>query len=211
MITSDPRHGPRCYRRTVWCRLWLKLKRRLFHRCFWLGFLLILAVLLSIFSASTRWKSTGNSTNRIEDTSRRPVLQPAVSAVSESSEDPERWLLAHSENRYAYNRERSWQDLFYYSHWSPRPIAALISLVRNEELNGIMQSMRQLEHHWNHKYRYPWIFFNEQPFSDEFKVSLECPPAGTASLLGRPQLQTLRARLATTKLSPQSTGTHQTG
>ena len=50
------------------------------------------------------------------------------------------------------------------------PKAALISLVRNEELDGILQSMRQLEFHWNQRYEYPWIFFNEKPFSEEFKV-----------------------------------------
>ncbi|OAL25421.1 hypothetical protein AYO20_10455 [Fonsecaea nubica] len=51
-----------------------------------------------------------------------------------------------------------------------RPKAALISLVRNEELDGILQSMRQLEFRWNRRYQYPWVFFNEKPFSDEFKV-----------------------------------------
>ena len=51
-----------------------------------------------------------------------------------------------------------------------RPRAALISLVRNEELDGILQSMRQLEFHWNSRYNYPWVFFNEKPFSEEFKV-----------------------------------------
>jgi hypothetical protein len=54
---------------------------------------------------------------------------------------------------------------------APRPRAAIISLVRNEELDGILQSMRQLELHWNRRFGYPWIFFNERPFSDEFKVS----------------------------------------
>lgn len=33
-----------------------------------------------------------------------------------------------------------------------------------------MQSMRQLEHQWNRKYQYPWVFFNDEPFSAEFKV-----------------------------------------
>ena len=54
--------------------------------------------------------------------------------------------------------------------YAGRPRAALISLVRNQELDGILQSMRQLEYHWNRRYNYPWIFFNEQPFSEEFKV-----------------------------------------
>lgn len=53
-----------------------------------------------------------------------------------------------------------------------RPRAAIISLVRNEELDGILQSMQQLELHWNRRFGYPWIFFNERPFSEEFKVSV---------------------------------------
>ncbi|PSS23487.1 glycosyltransferase family 15 protein [Amorphotheca resinae ATCC 22711] len=47
--------------------------------------------------------------------------------------------------------------------------AALISLVRNEDLQGIVSSMRQLEAVWNSKYNYPWIFFNNVPFTEEFK------------------------------------------
>jgi len=30
--------------------------------------------------------------------------------------------------------------------------------------------MRQLEFQWNRKYNYPWVFFNDEPFSDEFKA-----------------------------------------
>ncbi|KAI9796586.1 MAG: hypothetical protein M1825_000603, partial [Sarcosagium campestre] len=36
-----------------------------------------------------------------------------------------------------------------------------------------MQSMRQLEFHWNREYQYPWIFFNDEPFSDEFKMATQ--------------------------------------
>ncbi len=71
--------------------------------------------------------------------------------------DPIRWL---RDNSYANDLKES------------RPKAALISLVRNEELDGILQSMRQLEFHWNGRYNYPWVFFNERPFSEEFKVRL---------------------------------------
>ena len=52
---------------------------------------------------------------------------------------------------------------------SGRANATLISLVRNEELEGIIRSMRQVELSWNSKYNYPWIFFNDVPFTDEFK------------------------------------------
>ncbi|OJI85506.1 hypothetical protein ASPTUDRAFT_120236 [Aspergillus tubingensis CBS 134.48] len=52
---------------------------------------------------------------------------------------------------------------------SPRASAALISLVRNEELNELIPSMRDLERTWNSKFNYPWIFFNDVPFTEEFK------------------------------------------
>jgi Glycolipid 2-alpha-mannosyltransferase len=88
------------------------------------------------------------------------VLRPAVDlAQRRPREDPETWIRKQS----ALSDEESVRQ--------PRPKAALISLVRNEELGGILQSMRQLEYHWNHKYNYPWIFFSEKPFSDEFKAS----------------------------------------
>lgn len=41
--------------------------------------------------------------------------------------------------------------------------------MRNEELEGMLQSMRDLERTWNHKFNYPWTFFNDVPFNEEFK------------------------------------------
>lgn len=93
------------------------------------------------------------------------VLQPCDSRVS-CPTDPERWLRENSEDAVSGNG-RWWKRR------QPKVRAAIISLVRNEELEGIMQSMRQLEHHWNRKYQYPWVFFNEKPFNDEFKVASE--------------------------------------
>ncbi|OJK04940.1 hypothetical protein ASPACDRAFT_74468 [Aspergillus aculeatus ATCC 16872] len=52
---------------------------------------------------------------------------------------------------------------------SPRTNAALISLVRNEELHELIPTIRDLERTWNSKFNYPWIFFNDQPFTEEFK------------------------------------------
>lgn len=47
--------------------------------------------------------------------------------------------------------------------------ATLLALVRNEELEGMLQSMEDLERTWNHKFNYPWTFFNDVPFTAEFK------------------------------------------
>ncbi|KAF7871854.1 hypothetical protein EAF04_003961 [Stromatinia cepivora] len=82
--------------------------------------------------------------------------------------DPVQWLKENSNNRYAIiGGQKTWKAQL--TEWSnPRPKAALISLVRNSELEGMQQSMRQLEARWNHKYLYPWIFFNDEPFTEEF-------------------------------------------
>ncbi|ORZ03749.1 nucleotide-diphospho-sugar transferase [Syncephalastrum racemosum] len=53
---------------------------------------------------------------------------------------------------------------------SPRVKAGFIVLVRNSELFGMLQSMRDLENHFNKKFTYPWIFLNNEPFTEEFKV-----------------------------------------
>ena len=37
------------------------------------------------------------------------------------------------------------------------------------DIRGAVQSVRELEDRFNHKYHYPWIFLNDKPFSDEFK------------------------------------------
>ena len=46
--------------------------------------------------------------------------------------------------------------------------AAIISLVRNSELDQMVQSMRELEETFNRKFKYTWIFFNDEPFTDKF-------------------------------------------
>ena len=106
-------------------------------------------------------------------TSPYQVLRPLSATEENSARNPVRWLDHNSNNRYALgSSSRLKKSITELTHASPRPRAALISLVRNSELQGLLQSMRQLEFHWNRKYQYPWIFFNDEPFSDEFKVSL---------------------------------------
>lgn len=46
--------------------------------------------------------------------------------------------------------------------------ATLVMLVRNSELEGALLSMRSLEDRFNHAYKYPWVFMNDVPFTDEF-------------------------------------------
>lgn len=97
-----------------------------------------------------------------------PSSSTPKSKARENKSDPIKWLKENSHNRYALTGPSApWVSQI--SEWrSPRPKAALISLVRNSELEGMLQSMRQLEARWNHKYMYPWVFFNDEPFSREF-------------------------------------------
>lgn len=47
--------------------------------------------------------------------------------------------------------------------------ATFVILVRNSELKDIIESLKQLEDRFNRQFHYPYVFLNEQPFSDEFK------------------------------------------
>ncbi|KAH7926325.1 glycosyltransferase family 15 protein [Leucogyrophana mollusca] len=47
--------------------------------------------------------------------------------------------------------------------------ATFVMLVRNSDLPGIMSSMKQIEDRFNRKFKYPYVFLNEQPFTQEFK------------------------------------------
>jgi alpha 1,2-mannosyltransferase len=50
-----------------------------------------------------------------------------------------------------------------------RANATLLILARNSDINGVVQSMQSLEDRFNRHYNYPWVFLNEEPFSEEFK------------------------------------------
>ncbi|KAJ2497807.1 alpha-1,2-mannosyltransferase ktr1 [Coemansia sp. RSA 1972] len=50
--------------------------------------------------------------------------------------------------------------------------AALVALVRNSELNGMRSTVRQLEDRFNNKYGYPYIFLNDEDFTEEFKEGI---------------------------------------
>lgn len=55
---------------------------------------------------------------------------------------------------------------------SDRIPATIMSLVRNSELDQLLQSMRDLERTFNHKFNYPWTFFNDEPFTTDFKKAV---------------------------------------
>lgn len=50
-----------------------------------------------------------------------------------------------------------------------RENAAFVVLARNENLNGLRESMQMMEDRFNNKFHYPWVFLNDKPFDDKFK------------------------------------------
>jgi hypothetical protein len=41
---------------------------------------------------------------------------------------------------------------------------------RNRELRDALRSMRQIEDRFNHQFHYPWVFLNDEPFTQEFRL-----------------------------------------
>ncbi|CAG8497240.1 16242_t:CDS:2, partial [Acaulospora colombiana] len=50
-----------------------------------------------------------------------------------------------------------------------RANAVIVVLVRNNEIHQIRSSMRQFEDRWNKKFNYPYVFLNDEEFTEEFK------------------------------------------
>ncbi|KAJ2673301.1 hypothetical protein IWW42_002311 [Coemansia sp. RSA 1085] len=46
--------------------------------------------------------------------------------------------------------------------------ASFVVLIRNRELDDFLDTMRQLEDRFNHRYHYPYLFLNDQPFTRSF-------------------------------------------
>ncbi|KAJ1731531.1 hypothetical protein LPJ72_003891 [Coemansia sp. Benny D160-2] len=57
-----------------------------------------------------------------------------------------------------------------YSPDGAKPVkAALVALVRNDDLYGLRKTIRELEDRWNGKHNYPYILLNDKPFTEKFK------------------------------------------
>jgi mannosyltransferase len=51
----------------------------------------------------------------------------------------------------------------------PRANAAFVVLARNKELDGVIQSIKSVERHFNRWFNYPYVFLNDGDFEQEFK------------------------------------------
>ena len=50
-----------------------------------------------------------------------------------------------------------------------RENATLLMLTNSWEMDGALRVVSEVEERFNRKFNYPWIFLNDEPFSDEFK------------------------------------------
>jgi len=50
-----------------------------------------------------------------------------------------------------------------------RANAAIVVLARNKELEGVIESMKSFERHFNHWFNYPYVFLNDGDFNETFK------------------------------------------
>ena len=56
-----------------------------------------------------------------------------------------------------------------------RANATIVMLARNGDISGVAKSLKQMEDRFNKRFRYPYVFLNEEPFSDEFRKYVILP------------------------------------
>ncbi|CCH46659.1 Glycolipid 2-alpha-mannosyltransferase [Wickerhamomyces ciferrii] len=61
-----------------------------------------------------------------------------------------------------------------------RENATFVSLARNEDLWELVSAIRSVEDRFNVKYKYDWVFLNNEPFNDEFKTVMKTLVSGEA-------------------------------
>ncbi|KAI9159044.1 O-glycoside alpha-1,2-mannosyltransferase [Paramyrothecium foliicola] len=54
----------------------------------------------------------------------------------------------------------------------PRANAAFVILARNKELDGVIQSIKSVERHFNRWYHYPYVFLNDGEFNSTFRETV---------------------------------------
>ena len=55
---------------------------------------------------------------------------------------------------------------------APRANAAFVVLARNKELEGVIQSIKSIERHFNRWFHYPYVFLNDGDFNSTFKETV---------------------------------------
>ncbi|OSX62708.1 glycosyltransferase family 15 protein, partial [Postia placenta MAD-698-R-SB12] len=64
---------------------------------------------------------------------------------------------------------------------SVRANATLLMLARNADTESAVRSVRELEQSFNQRFNYPWVFLNDDEFSDDFKTRISNVVSGPVS------------------------------
>ena len=118
------------------------------RRLIFIVFVAVVAAMI-YFPAYRRSARVSSKDVHALDIDRYQPIRPTLSHSTQAGPDPVLWLKENSDDRYSVLKDNLHLPLL----GNGRPRAALISLVRNSELPGMMQSMRQLEYRWNRKYQ----------------------------------------------------------
>jgi alpha 1,2-mannosyltransferase len=81
-------------------------------------------------------------------------------------------LYGHNHSTSATNSSAETLDIIVQQPPERRANATFVFLARNSDLEGVVESIRQMEDRFNHKYKYPWVLLNEEPFTEAFKMSV---------------------------------------
>ncbi|KAJ6036961.1 hypothetical protein N7540_001240 [Penicillium herquei] len=59
------------------------------------------------------------------------------------------------------------------AHKGPKANAAFVVLARNKELDGVIQSLKSIERHFNRWFHYPYVFLNDGDFDEDFQATVK--------------------------------------
>ncbi|KAL7316075.1 hypothetical protein PS15m_005215 [Mucor circinelloides] len=111
----------------------------------------------------------GSLVNERADLTNRETVENGGAQVPLSNEDViEQDPEAIDERTDQYTTVESEESLFD----EEREKAVIVILVRNNELAAMRRTLRQFEDRFNRKYNYPYVFLNDEPFTDEFKYAI---------------------------------------
>ncbi|KAG1111123.1 hypothetical protein G6F42_015125 [Rhizopus arrhizus] len=111
----------------------------------------------------------GSLVNERADLTNRETVENGGAQVPLSNEDViEQDPEAIDERTNQYTTVEAEESLFD----EEREKAVIVILVRNNELAAMRRTLRQFEDRFNRKYNYPYVFLNDEPFTDEFKYAI---------------------------------------
>lgn len=67
-----------------------------------------------------------------------------------------------------------------------RENAVLFTLARNKEVAALARTVQSFEDRFNRKFHYPWVFANNEPFSDQFKRQMTALVSGEVKFVEIP-------------------------